>query len=108
MATQKINTVAGNTAPPIELTCQRNGVAINVTGCTVDLVIANGNTVTNVAHQTCALTTPTSGLVTYTPQTGDISTPGTYKCDLKIVYGNGSIEILYDQLQLKARKALGT
>jgi hypothetical protein len=108
MAKQKINTVAGNTAPPIVLTCERNGVAIDVTGCTVSLVIAQGNTVTNTNHQTCDLTTPTSGVVTYTPQTGDIPNPSTYTCDLKIVYGDGSIEILYDQLQLKARKALGT
>lgn len=108
MATQKINTVVGNTAPPLVLTCQRNGVAIDVTGCTVSLIIANGSTVTNTGHQTCALTTPTSGVVTYTPQTGDIPNPSTYKADLKIVYADGSIETLYDQLQIKARKALGT
>lgn len=108
MAVQTINIVAGNSAPPWLLTAKRAGVAIDVTGCTVSLILAKGNTITNAGHQTCSLVTPTSGLVQYSPLVTDCPTPGVYKADLKVVYANGTIEILYDQLKIKARKALGT
>jgi hypothetical protein len=106
MATQKIKWVEDNTAPPIVLTLERGGVIIDVTAATVNLIIARGNTITNTGHQACVPTTPTSGVVTYSPQVGDFPTPGTYKADVQIIYGDGSKEVLYDQLQLKARKRI--
>jgi hypothetical protein len=106
MAVQKLQIVAGNSAPPWLLTAKRAGVPIDVTGCTVTLILAKGSTITNVGHQPCTLVTPVSGLVQYTPTVTDCPTPGTYKADLKVVYANGGIEILYDQLQIKARKHL--
>lgn len=106
MATQRINTVQGNTAPPLLLTAKRSGVAIDVTGSTVDVIIAKGGVQVNVGHTACTIVTPTSGIVSYTPQAGDFATPGTYKADLRVTYANGTVETLYDQLQIKARKHL--
>lgn len=106
MATQRISTVQGNTAPPLLLTAKRSGTAIDVTGATVDIIIAKGNVQTNTGHTLCTIVTPTSGIVSYTPQAGDFATPGTYKADLRVTYSNGTIETLYDQLLIKARKHL--
>lgn len=105
MATQTVNTVQGNSAPPLLLTAKRSGVAIDVTGATVNLIISKGSVV-NAGHQACTLVTPTSGIVSYSPQVTDFATPGTYKADLQIIYANGTIETLYDQLKIKARKKL--
>jgi hypothetical protein len=103
MATLK--TVAGNTAPPLVITCERDGAAINLTGCTVQLIIAKGATITQ-AGRTATLTTAASGIITYTPLVTDFPSAGTYKGDVKVTYGDGSIEILYEQLKMKARAAL--
>ena len=108
MAVQTINIVAGNTAPDWQITAKRVGVAIDVTGCTVSIIVAKGNTVTNTGHQGCTLLTPISGIVTYTPHAADCPTKGRYKADLKVIYPDASVEILYDQLAINARKALGT
>lgn len=110
MAVTTLKVVAGNTAPPQVITCERdNGdgtlTAINLTGCTVTLKIVRGNTVTQAAGS-CVLTTPVSGIITYSPLTTDYPTAGSYKGDVKITYGDGTIEILYQQLKVKARAAL--
>lgn len=105
---QTIKVVATNTAPPWQLTAKRAGIAIDLTGCTVSLILARGNTVTNTGHQACTVVTPTSGVVSYAPQATDVPTPGSYKADLKVVYPNATSEILYDQLVIKARKKLGS
>jgi hypothetical protein len=104
---QTINTVQGNTAPALGITAKRAGVVIDVTGATVDLIIARGSTVVNTGHTACTLVTPISGLVSYTPGANDFISPGTYKADLRITYaGDGSVETLYDQLKIKVRKHL--
>ena len=110
MATQTIKIVEGNTAPSVTLTCLRQpgNVIINVTGCTVDLLIYNNGVQTNAGHTGCTLTTPASGVVTYTLHAGDTTPSGTYLCDLQVTYGDGSVEILYDNLKIKARKKLGS
>lgn len=100
MATLK--TVAGNTAPPLVITCQRDGVAINLTGCTVQLIIAKGATITQVGR-TATITTAASGIITYVPLTTDFPTAGTYKGDVKVTYSDTTVEILYEQLKMKAR-----
>jgi hypothetical protein len=107
MAVQTIKIVAKNTAPPWQLTAKRSGVAIDLTGCSVALILGRGNTVLNTGHQACTVVTPTSGIVSYTPQATDVPSPGKYVADLKITYPDSSTEILYDQLVIKARKGLG-
>lgn len=106
MAVRKIKITEDNTAPSLLLTAERDGVAIDVSGSTVELIIAKGSTIKNAGHQGCTLVAPTSGRVQYNPQTGDFDTPGTYKADLKITYGDGSIETLFDQLKFQVRRKL--
>lgn len=106
MATTQLLTVEDNTAPNIVLTLERSGVAIDVTGGTVALIIKLGATITNTGHQTCTLTTPASGIVTYSPLAADFATPGTYNCEIKITYGDGTVEILYEKFNVKARAKL--
>lgn len=106
MAVRKIKIVEDNTAPSLLLTAQREGTAIDVTGCTVALVISKGNVITNTGHQNCTLVTPTSGRVQYDPQAGDFSTPGVYKADLRITYADSTVETLYDQLKFQVRRKL--
>lgn len=106
MAIRTIKTVEDNTAPPILLTLKREGVVIDVTGATVELIIARGSTITNTGHQECTVVTPTSGLVQYDPQAGDFSSPGTYKADVKVTYADSSYEVLYEQLKFKVRRRL--
>lgn len=104
MATQTVKLVEGNSAPPIVLTAQRpDGTVINLTGATVSLIVTKARAITNAGHQTCVLTIPASGIVTYTPTTTDFPTQGTYVCDLKIVYSDTTVEIVYDQLRVIAR-----
>jgi hypothetical protein len=101
-----LKTVAGNTAPPWDITCKRpDGTIIDLTGCTVELIIVKGSTVTQ-AGRAAVVTTPASGLIEYTPVATDCPTKGSYKCDVAVTYGDGGFEILYDQLKVKARKPL--
>lgn len=106
MAVRKIKIVEDNTAPGILLTAERDGAAINITGCTVSLIIAKGSVIKNTGHQTCTLVAPVSGRVLYNPQASDFSTPGTYKADLLILYSDGTSEVLYDQLKFQVRRKL--
>lgn len=104
MAVQTIKIVQGNTAPPLLLTAKRGGVSIDVTGATVDAFIAKGGVSVNTGHTLCTIVTATSGVVSYTPLAGDFATPGTYKADLRVTYSNATVETLYDQLKIVARK----
>lgn len=106
MSVRTILRVEDNTAPPIVLTAKREGVSINLTNCTVDLILAKGSTITNAGHQPAVVTTPASGVVTYSPQTGDFPSAGSYKGDLKVTYLDGTFEVLYDQLKVKVRRKL--
>lgn len=97
---QTIKSVEGNTAPPLTLTCQRQGVAINLSGCTVDLIITSANVQTNTGHTSCTVTDVANGVVTYVRLTGDTPTAGLYYCDLKVTYADTTFEVLYTQLKL--------
>ncbi len=97
--------VAGNTAPAWQITCERNGTPINLTGCTVKLIIANGATITN-SNAAATISSAASGVITYAPLATDCPTAGTYKVDVKITYADFSYEVLYEQLKVKTRAPL--
>lgn len=105
---QKLLFVEDNTAPAIVLTLQRKPAltAINVTGCTVNLYINLAGTLKNSGHTMCALTTPASGIVTYTILAADFATPGTYDCEVKITYGDSTVETIYEKFNVVARTKL--
>lgn len=94
--------VAGNTAPAWQVTCQRAGASINLTGCTVHLIIANGKTITNEGAL-ATIMNAAGGVITYAPLETDCPTAGSYKVDVKVTYADESYEVLYDQLKIKTR-----
>lgn len=102
----KLFNVQSNTAPNIILTLEREGSPINVTGCTVDLIMNLSGTVVNTGHTGCALTTPTSGVVTYTPTAADFATAGLYNCEVRITYADTTVETLYQKFQIQVRSKL--
>lgn len=105
MARANFQIVEDNTAPAYQITCQRDGVAINLTGATVELIIENKSTgsITNTGHQSCTIITATSGIISYAAEAGDFSSAGTYTGDVKVTYNGGGIEILYGQVKWKVR-----
>lgn len=104
MAKKTINTVAGNTAPVLTLTAERDDVVLNLTGCTVDLIITKSKVQTNTGHTGCVITDAANGVVTYARRAGDTAVSGSYPCDMKVTYSDLTFEILYDILVLKCRK----
>lgn len=105
MATANFKIVEDNTAPAYQITCKRDGTAIDLTGATVELIIENKSTgsITNTGHQTCTIVTASSGIISYAAEAGDFSEAGTYVGDVKITYNGGGVEILYSQVKWKVR-----
>lgn len=105
---QIYRTVVGNNAPSMVITCKRDGTAIDVTGATVTLAIRNERTgaTTNTGAQSCTLTTPLSGIVTYAPAIANFPSEGRYIGDIKIVYSGGTIEHIPEVLLVLARGAI--
>lgn len=107
MATLK--SVESNTAPAFEITCERDdGTVIDLTGNTVTMKLYRRGTQTNTGHEACTVTDATNGVVTWQPQSGDLPSSGTYKGDVKITYGDATVEVLYGQFLLKTRKLLSS
>lgn len=96
---------AGNTAPGWQITCERAGVPINLTGCVVTVIIGKGNVITNPGGA-CSIINAAQGIVNYVPVANDTKAGGTYKIDVKIVYSDLTYEVLYDQLRVKTRKTI--
>jgi hypothetical protein len=105
---QVYRTVVGNTAPNLVITLKRNGTVIDLTSATsVKLAIRyeNNNTTTNTS-QACAITTPASGIVTYTPLAGDFPREGRYLGDALIAFAGGASEHVAEILVVIARAAI--
>lgn len=100
-----INMVQNDTAPNLVMTVKRGSTAVDVTGAAVAFKIQRPDTLvlTNTGHNTCTLTTPTSGIVTYTFQTSDLPVAGAYTCDLEITYGSGKIETGFEPIIINVR-----
>jgi hypothetical protein len=104
MASTTIKTVAGNTAPPVVLTLEREGTIIDLTGCSVTLTIKNLGTGTiTVSNAPCTVTNAVGGIITYVRGATDIPTAGAYVADVKVTYADGTSEILYNQQKFSAR-----
>lgn len=100
--------VETNTAPTVNLTLEHNGVAIDLTGASVILVIVNANTgiVTNSGHQSCTITSAISGKVSYTAQATDFPAGGRYTGGVKITYPSGQVERLYENIVIIIRSKI--
>ena len=94
-----------NTAPNYTITCKRSGTAISLADATqVRLIIKNKGTGTITQQgKTATITTPASGIITYTAVSTDFPSKGTYIADIEITYSGGGIERLYKQATWKVR-----
>lgn len=92
--------VATNTAPSYTITCKRNGTAISLADAsTVTMIIKNKTTGSiTQSGKNCAITTPASGIITYTSDVTDFPSKGKYVGDVKITYSGGGVERLYKQV----------
>lgn len=103
----KLFSVSTNTAPTITINLVRDGVAIDLTGCTVNLYMNLNGTVVNSGHTSCSISSPTTaGIITYAPQAGDFTGVGLYTCEVKITYANATNEIVYQTFQISVRDNL--
>jgi len=100
--------VEDNTAPDYTITCTRDGTAINLSSATsVVLIIKrkSDGTITQ-AGKAATITTPASGVITYTADSTDFPSAGKYAADIKVTYTGGGVEILYNQATWKVRSKI--
>lgn len=100
--------VEDNTAPNYVITCTRDGTAIDLSDATsVVLIIKSksSNTITQ-AGKAAVISTPASGIITYTADSTDFPSAGTYVADVKVTYTGGGVEILYQQAKWKVRSKI--
>ena len=98
--------VAGNTAPNWQITCERDGVAINLNGCTVTVNIENSDGVITRTGGVCTILNSAAGIISYLPTAGDCPEEDTYSIDVKVTYGDLTYEVLYEQLKVKTREPI--
>src|SRR5689334_18384533 len=104
----KLLVVEDNTAPPLRITLQRDGTAIDLTNSTVDLYLKRkGGAITNGGHTACTITNAAAGIVTYAPQAADFADYGTYEGEAKITYGDGTVERIYEDFKVRVRRKIG-
>lgn len=107
MARANFRIVAGNTAPAFAITCTRDGTAIDLSSAssvTLKIQKKSDGTITQ-ASGSATITTAASGIISYTAQSTDFPTAGTYVADITINWGSGT-EILYSQARWKVRAAI--
>ena len=82
--------------------------SIDLTDAAVDLIMQNSRTdeITNTGHQSCDIVDEPNGVIKYSPAATDYATKGRYICDIKINYPDNTVEILYENLIIKARKKI--
>ena len=100
-------TVTSNTQPNLALTLERDGVAINLSGSTVSLIItkADNGEVTNTGHQACTITSAAAGTITYAATATDFPDEGRYTGEVMVNYGGSNVERLYEKVIIVARPA---
>lgn len=109
MAERTIYLVENNTAPVIELRLRRKGKKVDLTGATVELILAkeSDGSVVNTGHQTCTITDAARGIVQYAQESGDFDGTQIYLGDVKVTHSSGKVEIWRDQLRVDVRDKIG-
>lgn len=94
-----------NTAPDYVITCKRDGDALDLSDATdVELIIQRkSDGVITQSGKSAVVTTPASGVITYTADATDFPSRGIYVADIKVTYSSGGVEILYNQAKWKVR-----
>lgn len=97
--------VQGNTAPFWGITCERDGTAINLSGCTCTVNITDGATIQRTGGAATIIDSA-NGIISYTPTVSDTAGGGPFQVDVRVLYGDGSHEVLYEQLKVKTREPI--
>lgn len=84
---------ANDTAPAIEgqLT-DSSGSPVDVTGASVTFIMKAVGGNTPKINAAATIVTAASGIVKYTPATGDTDTAGDYLAEFQVIFGDGSKE----------------
>lgn len=101
-----VNMVQNDTAPSLPFTIKRSGIAVDLTGATVKLLIHDNttNVRTNDATNGCVIGTPaTGGTCTYNFTSTDLPDATSYNCDLQITYPSTKVETAFDIVVINAR-----
>lgn len=94
--------VQGNTAPYWQITCERDGTPIVLSGCTCTVNITDGDVITRTGG-TCTILDAVNGVISYTPTVSDTAGGGPFQVDVRVLYGDATHEVLYEQLKVKTR-----
>jgi hypothetical protein len=79
-----------DTAPSLVATLRdAEGVAVNLTGATVDLIMAAATTGTVKVNTAATLTDAANGIVTYNWLAADTSTAGDFNAEFEVTYSGG-------------------
>lgn len=114
MADIDLYMVAGDTGPDRVLVVKRDGVAIDLTGSDVKLIIEDTSTklVTNAGHQDTVIASPQTGdnkgVVTYTFEDPDVATPNVHLGQFQVTYTGGQVETDFDYIVIHVRPKAGT
>lgn len=94
MASTAFTIVEGMTSA-LSFQLLERGVPINLTGCTVTLMLTGSDGVDVTTSGDVTVTTAASGLLTYTPDAADLdAAKSPYKARWKIVDGTGAISFV--------------
>jgi hypothetical protein len=81
-----------------------DGTAVNLTGCTVKVIVSAGVGVTAIVNRAVTVTDATGGIVTYTPIAADVATAGSYLAEWEVTTGSGGVFTVpdpgYDAFQI--------
>lgn len=85
-----IRLVLGNTRPPLVLQIKQDGVAVNLTGCTVHFRLKKPSG--SIVDRALTVSDPVNGIVTGFFAVGDLNEPGEMYGELEVVFTDGRIQ----------------
>ena len=89
MATYTINIKKGDRLPLVVATLRQSGSLVNLTGGSVKFIMKSVTGGAVKVNAACALTTPASGIVTYSWALADTDTPGKYHAEFQYTDAGG-------------------
>jgi hypothetical protein len=101
MATYTINMKKGDRLPLLVATLRQNGAPVNLTGGSVKFIMKSVGGGAAKVNAACALTTPASGIVTYSWAAADTDTPGLYHAEFQFNNGSGLLQSFPNNEHLK-------
>ncbi len=85
----RVDYVQGDLLPILDETLIVSGVAVNLTGCTVRLVIRHSISGVELFDRPVTILSPSAGTVRYEPEDGDTDIPGSYQAHWLVTDGDG-------------------